>query len=171
MVCLRCTSFWRLWSDKFPKIIISSKALDVFDACCIFSNYYKSLRNICMKNQMIYLLWWQWWWLWWCWGRCKISRCHHWCQIGGAKYTIHKIKAARTFITFANNSSRLFEGKMKKSNNPYKVTTIMHHHRVCYSDYGHVTEYPFSKLQRWTYRNYLLPFSCQYLWLGYSWCF
>ena len=44
---------------------------------------------------------------------------------------------SRPFITFANNQSRLFEGKMQKSNIPYKVTTVMHHHIVSYSDHGH----------------------------------
>ena len=31
--CLRCTNFWRRWSHKFTKLVIKSKALDVFDAC------------------------------------------------------------------------------------------------------------------------------------------
>ena len=30
---------------------------------------------------------------------------------------------------------------MKKCNNPYKGTTVIHHHRACYSDHGHVPEY------------------------------
>ena len=31
--CLRYTDFWRRWSNKFPKLFIKSKALDVRDAC------------------------------------------------------------------------------------------------------------------------------------------
>ena len=42
---LSCTEFWRLWSDKFPKLMIKSKALDVCDACHIFINYYKSIKK------------------------------------------------------------------------------------------------------------------------------
>ena len=37
--CLRCTVFWRRWSDKFLKLMIKSKALDVCDNCYIFCNY------------------------------------------------------------------------------------------------------------------------------------
>ena len=43
--CLRYTAFWRRWSNKIPKLIIKSKALDVCDACYIFCNYYKSLKK------------------------------------------------------------------------------------------------------------------------------
>ena len=39
------TDFWRRWRDKIPKLIIKSKDLDVFDACYIFRNYYKSLNK------------------------------------------------------------------------------------------------------------------------------
>ena len=36
---LSYTDFWRHWSNKFPKLIIKSKALGVCDACYIFRNY------------------------------------------------------------------------------------------------------------------------------------
>ena len=57
---------------------------------------------------------------------------------------------------------------MKKPNNPDKEGKIMHHHRVCYSDRGHVSEYPFVKLQIVIDKTYLLSAVGQYLWLGYS---
>ena len=62
-------------------------------------------------------------------------------EIQNAQYT-HK-KAARHFITFAKNPSRCFEGKIQKSNNPYKSTTVIHRHGLFYSDHGHVLEYSF----------------------------
>ena len=37
--CFSYTDFWRRWSDKFPKLMIKSKALDICDACYIFCNY------------------------------------------------------------------------------------------------------------------------------------
>ena len=43
--CLSYTTFWRRWRDKFPKLNINSKALDVCDACYIFCNYYKVLKK------------------------------------------------------------------------------------------------------------------------------
>ena len=42
---LSYTAFWRCWSDKFPKLMIKSKALVVCDSCYIFSHYYKSLKK------------------------------------------------------------------------------------------------------------------------------
>ena len=45
LVCLFYTAFWRRWSDKFTQPMIKSKALDVCDACYIFSNYYKNLKK------------------------------------------------------------------------------------------------------------------------------
>ena len=108
-----------------------------------------------------------WWWWWWCCWRWKQPGFHHRCQIGGAKYTIHKIKAAHTLITFSNNPIWWFEGTIIKPNIPDKGRKIIHYHRVCYSDHEHVQEYPFFKLQRLTARTYLLPFTVQYLWLGY----
>ena len=45
LYCLRYTSFWRRWRDKFPKLIIKSNILGVCDAYYIFRNYYKSLKK------------------------------------------------------------------------------------------------------------------------------
>ena len=45
LYCLRYTAFWWIWSDKFPRLIIKSKALDICYACCISCNYYKSLKK------------------------------------------------------------------------------------------------------------------------------
>ena len=45
MNCLSYTNFWWIWSNKFPKLIIKSKALDVFDSCYILLNYYNSLKK------------------------------------------------------------------------------------------------------------------------------
>ena len=45
LYCLSYTAFMQKCSDKLPKIIIKSKALDVCDACCIFCNCYKSLKK------------------------------------------------------------------------------------------------------------------------------
>ena len=91
------------------------------------------------KLQFNWWFWWLWQWRQWCclW-RWKRPGCHHKCRIGGEKYTIHKRKTARPFITFAKNPSWLFEGTMQKPNNPDKGRKIMHHHRVCCSDHEHV---------------------------------
>ena len=37
--CLRYTAFWLCQSDKFTKLMIESKTLNVCDACYIFFNY------------------------------------------------------------------------------------------------------------------------------------
>ena len=39
------TYFWWRWKDKFPELIIISRALDVCNAGYIFRNYYKSLKK------------------------------------------------------------------------------------------------------------------------------
>ena len=46
--CLSYNYFWQHWSNKFPKLIIKSKALDFCDACYIFCNH--------MKNKMVLLM-------------------------------------------------------------------------------------------------------------------
>ena len=43
--CLSYTIFCRRWIDKFPKLMIKSKVLDVCDACYIFCNYYKIIEK------------------------------------------------------------------------------------------------------------------------------
>ena len=42
---LNYTALWRRWSNKFPILIIKSKALVVCGACYIFRDYYKSLKK------------------------------------------------------------------------------------------------------------------------------
>ena len=46
--CLSYNYFWQHWSNKLPKLIIKSKALDFCDACYIFCNH--------MKNKMVLLM-------------------------------------------------------------------------------------------------------------------
>ena len=131
------------------------------------------LRNNHIKTRWFnWLLWGSLWWRWWCcWWKWKRPGCHHRCQIGGVKYTIHRSKSSLCpFIIFANNPSWWFEETMKNQTIQKKAENI-HHHRVCYSDHGLVPQYHFSKLQRWTAHTYLLPVSGQYLWLGFYWCF
>ena len=43
--CLSYTAFLRRWIDKFPKLMIKSKDLDVCDGCYIFRNYYNILKK------------------------------------------------------------------------------------------------------------------------------
>ena len=43
--CLRYTEFLGRWSNKFPQLVIESKALDGCDYCYIFCNCYKSLKQ------------------------------------------------------------------------------------------------------------------------------
>ena len=87
------------------------------------------------------------------------------------KYTIHQSKAARTLIKFTKNPRRWFERNIQKTNNTYKGTTTMNHHRVCCSTHVNAPEYPFANIYWWTTRTYLLTDTCQYLWLGQSQCF
>ena len=74
------------------------------------------LRNNHIKTRWFnWLLWWSLWWRWWCcWWKWKRPGCHHRCQIGGVKYTIHRSKSSLCpFIIFANNPSWWFEETMK----------------------------------------------------------
>ena len=48
--CLSRTDFWRRCSNKFPKLIIKSKTLDVYYACYIFLNYCKILDKYSYKK-------------------------------------------------------------------------------------------------------------------------
>ena len=50
MDSLGYTYFWWHWSNKFPKLVVKSKALGVCGACYIFCNYYKSLRKESYKR-------------------------------------------------------------------------------------------------------------------------